>query len=781
MATEPPTAADPAAAPRPGGDKAPVDESHGAPQPKRFSALNINQRFLQSAKEAAPKAQAPAAAPTPAADEARAAHNPRLVTAMPGRGAASASTAAADPARKEAPRDTPTAHAAPWAHVKPAAPRVNISSHDFPTAKEVMEAEKKAEERAAAHAAEEHARQQAANEELERFRGAQLPSSEHWDDMEEESEDELDDVVEFGDGKQYKISEVEEELAKSHPPRPEPRVPAWGPASRAPWRGEPARESAPPVSLARAPPALASQPAPAPAPAATWGPLAQRHSTLTGKPVPKIEPSAPVVPTKERAAEVAAEQHDEMATAAERARKRREQDEQAREAERARARQKAAQIEEQLREAERAKREARERELEAQRERLRERLRAQQEAREEHARQRLEREKREREQREKREREQREQRRLAKEEARRAKEEPASWRRSSLPASSPGTSTARTATQAPATVLIPVEPPVTCEPLPAEEAPVWRQYTVRMPRAPHDLRRPSEAAVRAQRPRDPPGLLQSCEPPLDYARVDARATVVDILFPPRRARVHLPQRRIEPAAPQPHAPLRPMDEARWLEQLLGHVEQHPSSALFADEAPSHAGARPRRKRAPRVKLPRALSWRRPSLKALRLPYGGLLDDPFTSPAPEVPLLDTQSQSTWGATLALPLVSTAQPDPAEHSRLKSMWANSSKDTESRPKNSLRDIATDDVLPTPLPLSMHELREAPPSKLDVLAMPFRPSQSAESAPWSYPRDRAAPASAAYYIPMGGYAPRRTGAEADAYVNPSDYSDFVLSDSW
>lgn len=763
-----------------------MEEVPTTSQPRRFSALNINQRFLQSAKEAAPKAQAPAAAPTPAVDESRAGHNPRLVTAMPGRGAPVATNAGADPARKELPKDTPAAPRVPWAHVKPVAPRPNISSQDFPTAKEVMEAEKRAEERAAAQAAEEHARQQAASQELERFRGAQLPSSDHWDDM-DESEDELDDVVEFGDGKQYKISEVEEELAKSHPPRPEPRVPAWGPASRAPWRSEPVRESMPVKSVARGPSAAASAPAPAPAPAPTptWGPLAQRHSTLTGKPLPKIEPPAPVVPSKERAAEMAAEQHDEMATAAERARKRREQDEQAREAERERARQKAAQIEEQLREAERQKREARERELEAQRERLRERLRAQQEAREEHARQRLERERKEREQRmeremrEKKERELREQRRLAKEEARRAKEEPMSWRRTTPLPRHPSSSAA----PAPALAAAPVPPesPVTCEPLPMEEAPVWRQYVVHIPAVSHMARRPSASATRAHAPRDPPGMLYSCEPPLDHARVGRRATAVDILFPLRRARVHLPQRRIEPAAPRVLPPQRPMDEARWLEQLLGTVEQHPSSGLFADEAPVPQGARPRRKRAPRVKLPSALSWRRPSLKALRLPYGGLLNDPFTSSAPDVPLLDTQSQSTWGATLALPLVSTAQPDPAEHSRLKSMWANTSKDTEPRLKNSLRDIGHDDMLPSPLPLSMHELREAPTSKMDVLAMPFRPGQSTESAPWSYPRDRTVSAHAGYYMPIGGYTPRRTGTDADTYVNPSDYSDFVLSDSW
>ncbi|WFD26998.1 hypothetical protein MNAN1_001990 [Malassezia nana] len=747
-------------------EKTHVDEAHNAPQPKRFSALNINQRFLQSAKEAAPKASAPAPTPAPVAEDARPGHHHRLVTAMPGRGTAGTVNAAADPARKEAPKDTPTTPRVPWAHVKPAAPRVNISSQDFPTAKEVMEAEKRAEERAA----EEHARQQAAHQELERFRGAQLPSTEHWDKMDEESEDELDDVVEFGDGKQYKISEVEEELAKTHPPR----VPAWSSTSRAPWRTEPVSAAPPAFSSASVPaPVPAPAPAPAPSPAATWGPLAQRHSTLTGKPLPKMDPPVPAVPSKDRAAEMAAEQHDEMATAAERARKRREQDEQAREAERERARQKAAQIEEQLRAAEQAKREERERELEAQRERLRERQRAQQEAREEHARQRLERERKEREA--------REQRRLAKEEARQASEashpadEATTWRRTTpLPSSTSSASPAPRVTSPP----VQAESPVTCEPLPPDEAPVWRQYVVRMPRQSRVLRLPSGPALRTQSPRDPPSLLQSCEPPLDYARVTPRATAVDILFPPRRARVHLPQRRLQPAAPRAFAPQRPLDEARWLEQLLGNVEQHPSGALFADEAPIVSGARPRRKRAPRVKLPSALSWRRPSLKALPLPYTGLLDDPFAS-APEVPLLDAQSQSTWGATpLALPLMRTAQPDDAEHSRLKSMWANSSE-TESRPKNSLRDIATDDMLPSPLPLSMHELRETPANKLDVLALPFRPGQSADHSSWRYPRDRP-PGTGTYYTPIGGYASRRT-VDTDAYVNPADYSDFVLSDSW
>ena len=188
-----------------------------------------------------------------------------------------------------------------------------------------MEAERKAEERAA----EEHARHQAAKEELERFRGTEIHSHDHWDEIDEESEDELDDVVEFGDGTQYKISEVEEEQSKRAPPPP--RVPAWGPLHR------PAgllRRSEPPVSMPAAP-ALASSQAPPPAPVSSWGPLAQRHSALTGKPPPKIEPPAPKVD----AAEIEAEQQTEMLSAAERARRRREDDERQREAERERARQ----------------------------------------------------------------------------------------------------------------------------------------------------------------------------------------------------------------------------------------------------------------------------------------------------------------------------------------------------------------------------------------------------------------------------------------------------------
>ena len=89
--------------------------------------------------------------------------------------------------------------------MQPAA-RTALSSHDFPTAAEVMQAERKAEEKAAAHAAEEAARQQAALKDLDRFRDNNANCASHWDEMDDESEESLDDVVEFGDGTQYKLS-----------------------------------------------------------------------------------------------------------------------------------------------------------------------------------------------------------------------------------------------------------------------------------------------------------------------------------------------------------------------------------------------------------------------------------------------------------------------------------------------------------------------------------------------------------------------------------------------
>ena len=313
-----------------GGPSASSTTTHHHHKP-RFSALNINQRFLQSATAATAPKPALASAPPLPADESRTGPSPRLVTAMPSRMSAAQyhhHHPVADASRhKEASRDAPAAPRMPWANVNKRAPVMPaVSSQDFPTAKEVMEAERKAEERAAAHAAEEHARQQAMKEELERFRGTELMSHDHWDELEDESEDEMDDVVEFGDGTQYKISEVEEEQAKhappvqEPPPPPAPRVPAWGPTHRPASllrRPEPPASSVTahassqplPHSHPRAPlhahhhlhaqphhaPATVAAPPPPP-PVSTWGPLAQRHSTLTGKPMPKLEPTPSLSP-----------------------------------------------------------------------------------------------------------------------------------------------------------------------------------------------------------------------------------------------------------------------------------------------------------------------------------------------------------------------------------------------------------------------------------------------------------------------------------------------------
>lgn len=100
---------------------------------------------------------------------------------------------------------------APWAGVKsglspnptPAARGRTLS--DFPTAAEAARAQQEQEEKAAAAAAREAARQQAALQALDRFRGTSLGSGKHWDEMEDEDGGFLGEVVEFGDGSQYKI------------------------------------------------------------------------------------------------------------------------------------------------------------------------------------------------------------------------------------------------------------------------------------------------------------------------------------------------------------------------------------------------------------------------------------------------------------------------------------------------------------------------------------------------------------------------------------------------
>ena len=74
----------------------------------------------------------------------------------------------------------------------------------FPTAAEAARAEKEAEERAAAAAAEAQARSEEVLKALESFRGGNLGQGHHWDDLDDD--DPFDEVIDFGDGTQYKVS-----------------------------------------------------------------------------------------------------------------------------------------------------------------------------------------------------------------------------------------------------------------------------------------------------------------------------------------------------------------------------------------------------------------------------------------------------------------------------------------------------------------------------------------------------------------------------------------------
>lgn len=102
---------------------------------------------------------------------------------------------------------------APWASIKPPAQSSTSTSQsnllsDFPTAGEVVRAQKLHEEKLAHHAAEEAARQERHLQELERFRGNMTHSGSgtQWDELEDGEEDDfLDGVVEFADGTKYEI------------------------------------------------------------------------------------------------------------------------------------------------------------------------------------------------------------------------------------------------------------------------------------------------------------------------------------------------------------------------------------------------------------------------------------------------------------------------------------------------------------------------------------------------------------------------------------------------
>ncbi|EEB90922.1 hypothetical protein MPER_10808 [Moniliophthora perniciosa FA553] len=97
--------------------------------------------------------------------------------------------------------------------MRPAAGTTRAPSSDFPTAAEVAKGATGRVSKAAELKDMEEANKQARMEEADTFRGVHLdPNAHHWDEMEEDDDNFLDGVIEFGDGRQYKID------APSSPP-----------------------------------------------------------------------------------------------------------------------------------------------------------------------------------------------------------------------------------------------------------------------------------------------------------------------------------------------------------------------------------------------------------------------------------------------------------------------------------------------------------------------------------------------------------------------------------
>ncbi|KIK71310.1 hypothetical protein GYMLUDRAFT_79405 [Collybiopsis luxurians FD-317 M1] len=92
---------------------------------------------------------------------------------------------------------------------------------DFPTAAEVAQVGRMLKSSREKDSEVAEASKQARMEEADTFRGVHLdPNAHHWDDMEEDDDNFLDGVIEFGDGRQYKIdTNTESAPSVSSPPR----------------------------------------------------------------------------------------------------------------------------------------------------------------------------------------------------------------------------------------------------------------------------------------------------------------------------------------------------------------------------------------------------------------------------------------------------------------------------------------------------------------------------------------------------------------------------------
>ncbi|KAF7319989.1 hypothetical protein MKEN_00782800 [Mycena kentingensis (nom. inval.)] len=230
-------------------------------QSKKFTSSNINKKFLEktssssatssaishsaAAKAAAPVAQststhsrlvaaklttaAQSLSPGPGWSRPSSATPPTSTTpAINGAGPADASTASAPSlaqsnSRSGRPRDNGGATNKPvWGNTTSSQQRPNVASQrEFPTAAEVAAAPRKtrptladrnaaSKEAVAAMELAAAANKQARMEEADTFRGVHLdPNAHHWDEMEEDDDNFLDGVLDFGDGRQYKIESTE--------------------------------------------------------------------------------------------------------------------------------------------------------------------------------------------------------------------------------------------------------------------------------------------------------------------------------------------------------------------------------------------------------------------------------------------------------------------------------------------------------------------------------------------------------------------------------------------
>ncbi|SPO44092.1 uncharacterized protein PSANT_01777 [Moesziomyces antarcticus] len=211
--TAPTPVADPAAAAQPSSSNPLPSEASASPPKTVTSPKPANSAAVQSASVPAAAAASGAAASPRLVSMGRDSPRPGSAGLESGSGQGRASPGLRNAALGSSLRAASPASVsrAPWAGVKsslspiptPAARGTTLS--DFPTAAEAAKAKQEQEEKAAAAAAREAAKQQAALQALDRFRGTSLGSGKHWDEMEDEDGGFLGEVVEFGDGSQYKI------------------------------------------------------------------------------------------------------------------------------------------------------------------------------------------------------------------------------------------------------------------------------------------------------------------------------------------------------------------------------------------------------------------------------------------------------------------------------------------------------------------------------------------------------------------------------------------------